>query len=267
MKVVLLVAALLATSFAQSEKQTRRHSLQRSAYNLIFAAVEVNGKAALALIDSGSFRAVQLSSTLAAEIGLALTETNKVARRYEGKELRLQRGRLNKFVIGDDQQRDLEVEVIEGDIERIAPQVKTKFDVILGWGFLARYHMLLDYQNLEMKWSKTPFAAGQEKLSFDYTVVNNVPVVKGAIDGQAVNFLFDTGAPICNLDPSLTDAPVGAQTRKDTLIGKNKLSVEFRAKDLAVIRQSLGCAAVIGNNLLAGYKVYFDTTNKVIRLY
>src|SRR5262245_12883 len=267
MRALILAVLLILPAIHPQSNRIHRHPIELSAYGLIFTRVQVNGGEAVALVDSGSFRTIQLSSSLAAELHLSTTETNKVARRYEGKEIRLRRAWVEKLVIGDDSKSDLELDVIEGDIEQIAGQVGTKFDVILGWGFLSRYHVLLDYKNLQMQWIESPLEAGQETMSFAYTIVNNVPVVQGTIDGRPVNFLFDTGAPMCNLDLSLTREPAGGKVSKEVSLGANKLSQEFRVKDISVIRQSLGCNAVIGNNLLSGYKVYLDTTNKVIRLY
>jgi hypothetical protein len=51
------------------------------------------------------------------------------------------------------------------------------------------------------------------------------------------------------------------------MIEGNKLALEFRVKDLAAIKQSLGCSGVIGNNLLDRYEVYFDTAKRIVHLY
>jgi hypothetical protein len=265
-RATLIAALLLLSSAPLSAATVYKNALQISSYNLLFTKVKVNGMEVLALIDSGSFRTVALSSTLALELKLSLTETQKVARRYEGKDYYLKQGRLNSFTIGDYQKRAVEVDVVEGDIENIARQVGTDFQVILGWGFLSQYYTLLDYKNLSMQFSETPLAMGKDKLSINYSVVNNVPVIKSVIDNQAVNLLFDTGAPMCNIDISIAGAPKGEKVSKEALIEKNGLQLEWRVKDLSAIRKSLGCAAVIGNNFLKSYAIYFDTGNKIIYL-
>jgi predicted aspartyl protease len=234
---------------------------------LIFAKVQINGKEADALIDSGSFRTIQLSETRARELNLSLTETSRVAKRYEGRELRLKKGRIERFALGGFEQRAVEVDVIEGDIENIASQVKTKFDVIIGWGFLAQHQTIVDYKTSTLRFGKSPITQGQEKMSFEYSVINGVPVVNGALDGQPIKLLFDTGAPSCNLDPSVAQASVGERVTREVMIGGNKLGLEFRVKDLAAIKQSLGCSGVIGNNLLDRYEVYFDTAKRLVHLY
>jgi hypothetical protein len=244
-----------------------KNAIQISPYNLIFTKIKINGTEFLALIDSGSFRTVELSSTLAKELKLSLTETTKVARRYEGKDFYLKSGRIDSLVIGDYEKRNAEIDVIEGDIENISRQVNTKFEAILGWGFLSQYYTLLDYKNLSMQFSEAPIALGNDRLSINYTVVNNVPVIKGLLGNQAVNLLFDTGAPMCNIDLGAVGAAKGEKVSKEVIIEKNTLSLEWRVKDLSAIKKSLDCVGVIGNNFLQSYAVYFDTRNKVIHLH
>src|SRR5262249_54379334 len=74
------------------DKPVYRATLEFTDYNLLFTRVKINGQESRALIDSGSFRAIQLSSTLAQSLKLALTQTDKMAKRYEGKDLSLASG-------------------------------------------------------------------------------------------------------------------------------------------------------------------------------
>ena len=243
--------------------------LELSDYNLLFTRVKINGQEARALIDSGHFRSVQLSSTAAQSLKLALTKTDETPRHHDGKDLSLASGRIDSLAIGDYEWRDVEVGVIEGDVEKIAAQVGTKFDVILGWGFISQFHMLLDYKRLSMRFGKRPLAAGAGALSLKYSVVNRAPVVRGSLgpgNNEEANFLFDTGAPMCNLDLDLANASKGAKVSRDLTLAERRFTLEFRARDLGVIRKSLGCVGVIGNNLLRQYAVYFDPDVKMIHL-
>jgi len=246
-----------------------RATLELTDYNLLFTPVKINGHEARALIDSGHFRAVQLSSTLAQSLKLALTKTDKMLRHIEGKDLSLESGRIDSLAVGDYEQRDVEVDVIEGDVEKIAAQVGMKFDVVLGWGFISQFHTLLDYKRLSMQFGKRPLAAGANAFSLKYSVINGAPIVRGSIgpgNNEDANFLFDTGAPMCNLDLDLANAPRGAKVSKDLTLAERHFTIEFRAKDLTVIRKGLGCVGVIGNNLLRQYAVYFDPDAKMIHL-
>src|SRR5262245_56538848 len=150
---------------ADGDSQVYRAALELTEYNLLFTPVKINGQEARALIDSGSFRCVQLSSTLAQSLKLALTRTGKASRRYEGKEVYPTSGGIESLAIGDYERRDVEVDVIEGDVENIATQVGTKFDVILGWGFISQFHMLLDYKRLSMRFGEQPLATGASVIS------------------------------------------------------------------------------------------------------
>jgi hypothetical protein len=266
-RATLIAAFLLLVAFPSYAALVHKNPIQISPYNLVFTKIKINGKEILALVDSGSFRTVELSSTLANELKLSLTETTKVARRYEGKDYPLKSGRIDMLAIGDYEKRNVEIDVIEGDIENISKQVNTNFEAILGWGFLSQYYALIDYKNLSLQFSESPITLGNEKLSINYLVSNNVPVIKGLIDNQPVNLLFDTGAPMCNIDLSIASAPKGEKVSKAVVIEKDKLLLEWRVKDLSAIKKSLDCVGVIGNNLLKGYAVYFDTKNKVIHLH
>lgn len=266
-RAAIITAFLMLTVFPSYGATIHKNAVQLSPYNLIFTKVKINGKEISALIDSGSFRTVELSSAIAQELKVSLTETTKVARRYEGKDFYLKSGQIDSLIVGDYEKRNVGIDVVEGDIENISKQVNTNFDAILGWGFLSQFYTLIDYKNLSLQFSESPFMTGKEKLSINYTVVNNAPIVKGIVDNQAINLLFDTGAPMCNIDASLAGAPKGEKVSKDVLIDKNTLPLEWRVKDLSAIRKSLNCAGVIGNNFLRNYAVYFDTKNKVIHLY
>jgi hypothetical protein len=246
-----------------------RATLELSDYNLLFTPVKINGQSARALIDSGNFRAVQLSSTMAQSLKLAPTKTDETPRHHDGKDLSLASGRIDSLAIGDYERRDVEVGVIEGDIEKISAQVGTKFDVILGWGFISQFHMLLDYKRRSMQFSARPLAAGASAFSLKYSVVNRAPVVRGSVGpgkAEEVNLLFDTGAPTCSLDLDLANAPNGMKVSRDLTLAERRIPLEFRAKDLTVIKKSLGCVGVIGNNLLSQYAVYFDPDAKMIHL-
>ena len=262
-------AQVAAPKGADGGAPVYRATLELSDYNLVFTPVKINGQEARALIDSGNFRAVQLSSTLAQSLKLALTKTDEALRHLEGKDLSLASGRIDSMAIGDYERRDVEVGVIEGDVEKIAAQVGTKFDVILGWGFISQFHMLLDYKRRSMQFSARPLDAGASAFSLKYSMVNRAPVVRASVgpgNAEEVNLLFDTGAPMCSLDLDLANAPKGAKVSKDLTLAERRIPLEFRAKDLTVIRKSLGCVGVIGNNLLSQYAVYFDPDAKMIHL-
>jgi predicted aspartyl protease len=261
--------ALLILAFVRPGAAATVYSnpIENSESNLVFTRLKINGKEVRALIDSGSFRSVQLSGALAEELRLPLTDTETVARRYEGKDLHLRTGQIATLVLGEFEQHDVAVHVIEGDIENIAKQVHTDFQVILGWGFLSQFCIAMDYVHLTMQWSDSSLSLGTERWKTSFAVVNNAPVVDGVVDGQKIRFLLDTGAPTCTMDTSLVAESSAGPITKSATIEANTFSVNWKVKDLSAIKKSLGCLGVLGNNFLKTYTVYFVPKERMIYFY
>ena len=245
-----------------------KNPVEISSYNLMFTKIKANGREALALIDSGSSRPIEISSTLARELNISLTEDKtKTIRGHDGKPFYLSNGHLQTLAIGDYVTRNVDIEVAGDHIDNIVKQVKTGFEVILGWTFLSQSYVLIDYKNLILQFSDTPIEFGDSSISIGYSVTNNVPIVKGVFEIGEVNLLFDTGAPMCNIDAEYVNTQAGDKVSREISLGGHTLALEWRVKDLSVIRTSLGSVGVIGNNLLNRYAVYFDTKKKVIHLF
>src|SRR5262245_50503547 len=258
-----------APKSAAGDHPVYRATLELTDYNLLFTRVKINGQEARALIDSGSFRAIQLSSTLAQSLKLALTKTGAGSRRLEGKEVYPTSGRVDSLAIGDYERRNVEVDVIEGDVENIVAQVGTKFDVILGWGFISQFHTLLDYKRLSMQFGAKPLAAGTSAISLKYSLVNRAPVVRGSIgpgNTEEVGLLFDTGASMCNLDLDLANVPRRQKVSRDLRLAERRSAREFRAKDLTAFTKYMGRAGLTGNNFLSQYSLCSDPRSKTIHL-
>jgi hypothetical protein len=245
-----------------------RSEIQLSQYNLIFTKVKINGSEALAMIDSGAYYTAQISLKLAHRLGIALSEdqTDRV-RDINGKIIHPMAGSIASLSIGDYELRDLRVQVVEGQIERIANQVSTEFEVTLGWGMLSRSYLVVDYKRLRLMFSDNPIDLGQSQINIGYEVVNRVPTVRGAFSEDDVRLLFDTGAPRCSIDTEYAKVPAGEIIAKQLSLAGNKLPLEWRVRDLSAIRKSTGCLGVIGNNFLKSYAVYFDPKNKIIKLH
>lgn len=240
--------------------------LEISAYHLPFINVVVAGRECRAIIDTGSFREVEVSSTLARELKLELETTTTKARRYGDKEFFLQKGRIPSLRIGEWRAADVAIDVAEGDLESIAAQVGTKFDVVLGWGFWMKFHLQVDYPGRKLRWSSEPFTVKPE-VAFSFAVVNRVPLVKGKLEDREVTLLFDTGAPMCNLDPEFAaGAAAGAKKKAKLRLGEREFEPEFRVKKLGAAGRAPPWAAVVGNNLLADYLVTFDPKRSEIAL-
>jgi hypothetical protein len=273
---ILLLALVAAAPTTVSAKRSRilthpvyRTPIDVSPYGLPFVDVFVNGRPARALLDTGSFRGVELSSRLATELGLALAPTGRVAKRHDGKSLVLQEARLVSFTIGGMRREDVAASVVEGDVERISERVSTPFDVILGWEFLSRYSLLVDYRERTLRWSLGRLSDAVPRRAAGVTTVpvetvKGVPVVAGFVGADSVRFLVDTGAPTCNLDATIAGAPTGDMIERNLRIGTEAMETSCRVKDLSVVRESLNCAAVLGNNLFTEWRLYYESRSATI---
>lgn len=243
-------------------------AIQLSPSHLIFTKVKVEGRDALALIDTGSSQAIKLSSRLAQDLNLTLTEdTTRKVRGHDGKPFYVKKGYVKSIAIGDYEARNVQASIPEDQVESIAKQIQANIEVILGWEFLSQDYFAIDYKRAALYLSDGPINLGKEKVSVSYTTVNYVPIIMGAFDKDEVKLLFDTGAPVCSIDSGYAGDEPGKMVSREISIAGSRFPLEWRVKDLTVIKNSLGCSGVIGNNFLGKFTVYFDTGNKVIQLY
>jgi len=236
--------------------------------NLLFARVTINDRPMLALVDFGSSHSIEISSSMAVRLGVALNNVPVKTPAPENERFPLQAGRIKSFGMGDFEAKNVAVEVTRDHIEKIGARMNTSFDVIVGWGFFSKFDVLLDYKNSFLQFSNAPFPCHACTYQFGYAVKNGVPVIEGVhVDTMKTNFLFDTGAPMCNIDVSIAHFELpGATVSK--VIRINQLSFEpiFRVMDLDVIRQSANCKGILGNNFLADYTVFINRAQKTISL-
>ena len=244
--------------------------LELSDYPLVFVQVQVNGKPVRALVDSGGSSPIRLSSRLAQGLKLELFPDAKASvRGLDGRPLPVARGTLATFALGDALEHGVDIEVVGERVESISAQTGTAFDVILGWGFLSRYHFALDYRKrlLQFSASPLPLPASQSRvLTVPYSIVNRLPVIAARVAGQDVKLLLDTGAPMCNIDAQFAQTAVGNIVSRELLLDGRPLAVEWRAKDLSATRNALGTMGTLGNNLLRQYTVRVDTRRQMLTL-
>ncbi|MFO1183554.1 MAG: aspartyl protease family protein [Bauldia sp.] len=232
-------------------------------YGLPFVAAELAGRAVVALIDSGGSRGVQVSETLARELGLSLSATAETTRRLDGSIRPVMAGTAESFTLAGSRFAPQTVAVAGDDIEAIAKQVGFAFDVILGWPFLGARPFAIDYPGRRFQSGALP-AAGDLLLKL---LAARAPVTEGTVAGTNARLLVDTGAPMCNLDASLAGgAAIGTIVTRPLVLAGRGLEAAFRVRDLAPIRQGLGATAVIGHNVLKAYRFSFDPSDGAIRL-
>jgi hypothetical protein len=241
--------------------------LEISSYPLVFVPITINGRETRALVDTGAFHGIELSAAFAAKIALeSQADPSVKAERHQGPAVKLRRAVAASVALGDYRATDVPVAVGEDDIERIAKQVGTEFEALIGWGFFAKFHLLLDYPAKKLVLRTQPFAAIGPGITFPYTDEKRVPIAIGRIDGKEVRLLVDSGAPICNLDPEFAEAAAGARVTRELAIGGTTQRVEFRVKDMVALRRGQGAVAVLGNNVFGQHRVYFDPAKHLVHL-
>lgn len=247
-----LFLAGLASTTAAPAVGHEASAIKLSDYGLPFVPADVAGRPAVALIDTGSARTVQLSTTLADAAGVLLDDAAPTTQRYSGARP-ARRGRLAGLSVAGETFRDLSVDVSAGDIEQISAQVRTPFDVILGWPFLKAAGFALDFPRRRFALAGSASAPARFMLPL---VRQDLPVVAGLLADEEARFLVDTGAPMSNLDIAAAgSAALNAVVSRPVAIGGLVRDLAFRVKDLTALRDGAGCQAVIGNNLLGGHEL------------
>jgi len=239
-----------------------------SDYGLVFTRITVQGRPVLALVDTGSASGLRLSERIARELQIELHSVpGTTVRGLDGQVLEVQRGRLASLELGDMALGPIDFEVTGTRIETIARQVNTPFDAVLGWGFLARSDLELDYPKRTLRLGQDLSSARAfATISLPYADTKGVPLVQGLVGGKPVRLLVDTGAPMCNLDAELAREAKGEVVERTLSIGTWSGMVRWRVKDLAVTRQAMGSTATLGNNFFNRHVVDFRVLEQTLLL-
>jgi hypothetical protein len=257
-----LIGSVASLAFAQAAKwhaDDRNRSIFVSPYPLAFVDGEVAGRKIRVLLDTGSVRRFQISDALVSSLELPDIAPGEQTSRHDSGPRRARK------VIAPDTKiagatGPSEAEVVAGDIEKIVAQTREPFDAIIGWPWFAENRMTLDFQQRMLQsgfpantGESTPLAADNDRL----------PLLDLLLNGEPVRALFDTGAPTCNIDSSLSPN-LGKLERHRVRIGTREFELDFRVKDLSRMRQGTGAVAVIGLNLMLGRQISIDGPGRQI---
>ena len=259
-----LLASLAALPFlAHGAARSATAPLSISRAGLIFLTVEVNGRSAKALVDTGSVRGIQLAPALAGQLGLSTSQTGRTTQRYDGAHPILST-RLATFAYADTRAANVEAFVSPGDIENISRQIGESFDAILGWPLLGARPFVIDYAARSFV-NDGPLPRGGLVLPLEPN--RPLPVTAGSLSGQPITFMVDTGAPHSNVDASLAGgAAIGSRVELPFEIGGRAFTTSFRVRDLTPMTRGVGARAVIGHRFLQAYSFAWDPAAREIRL-
>src|SRR5262245_3268097 len=225
---------------------------------LAFVAIEVGGAPAIALIDTGGSRGVQISGNLAGDLRVELSDAGPTTQRQNGA-ISIRTGTIDVSV-DDRAWMDEEVSVAAGDIERIALQIGRSFDAILGWHFLSREGFVADFAGGRFSLGG---GASAQPIAFDDT--HGLPIATGVMDGAPLGVLIDTGAPACVLDATLAGGE-SARVRKTLALGAHSFETDFRVRDLSALSHATGAKAVLGLNVMRTRRLAFDAHTRSLTL-
>lgn len=219
--------------------------------DLILIKSKINGRERMALVDTGSPGPVQVSSSLAA----SLNPTEKT------------NGRIQKLVLGDYERKNVHFEVSEQRFRELSKVLGVAIDAILGWKFLAQNHFAVDYQNRVIHISEGAFDLGETKMQFDFSIANGIPIVEGLFGQEQAKLLVDTSSPASMLNVHFGGPHDEKSVSREVNIEGYRIPTLWQSRDISVGRRASGYDAVIGNNLLSKYIVYFDTRNNFLHFY
>lgn len=252
------------TAAAAVPKILRAEPLTVASAGLIFTQMEIGGKKANALIDSGSVRGLQLTAALASELGLKLAESGEQVQRYQGSPRAVMKADVPGLRAGGANLGPVAASVSPGDIENISGQIGEPFDAILGWPLLSSRSFAIDYAGKDFSFRQAkegglvvPLAAGASRL----------PLAAGSIDGKPVTFLVDTGAPWCKIDPQVSAAgAAGGRVELPFAISGRQFSAQFNVRDLGALSRGTGALAVLGHRFLEQFSLAWDSSGQRLRL-
>lgn len=227
---------------------------------LAFVRIEVGGAPAVALLDTGGVRGVQISGNLADALHVDLTATSQVTQRYQNGGIPVRSG-VTDVTVDDRSWTDEQVSVAAGDIERIAEQIGQNFDAILGWRFLSREGFIADFTSGQFTIGG---GGGTQAVAFDDS--HGVPIGTAQMDGANVGVLIDTGAPSCAIDASLVPGATTDRVTKTLTLGARNIEAEFRVRDLSALSSGTGAKMVFGLSAMQGKRLAFDARTRTLTL-
>lgn len=236
-----------------------------TAYGLVYVPLRVQGSTVLALVDTGSSLPLQISNRLARRLHLPLHRTDEVVSGYDFEKTRVYESTAS-LALGSFAQDDVAVQVAGDTLERTASLVGTRFDAVIGWGFLRDYYTLIDYRLRRFRFGPAPFAGDGYRLAMRFREVQRAPIVDGEVDGKPTALLLDTGAPTCSLDAATFALPMRAFVQSDVTVAGSTLHLRTLARDMTVNRPQ-GIAGILGTNLLDRYAVAIDPHDGVVEFF
>lgn len=250
---------LLKSAIKTAENQTPppiirpvfQNSLEGVDEGFVLTKIKVNGQRVLAKLDTGSPKSIEVSSRFAERLFGSNYKTSKMPK-------------LETLQIGDYVRKNQHFFVNSSLKSKITEQKELEVDVVLGWKFLSQHFFVIDYPNKQIRISESPIEMSGRQMYFNFREIENIPFVEGSLDKSKLNIKISTGTPFNQV--------LTASSQKNLKAVKEVNIEGFRLSDEWQFNQNNKCSsnfceAVIGNNLLKKFSVYFDKYNRTIALY
>lgn len=241
---------------------------ERSPYGLLFTEIEVQGRLVSTMIDFGDPQVLTLSSRFIERHDLAVHADGRTAYDIHGTAMPLMVGKLESARVGPIELAPVTFGNLPGEIERVAEQVGTEFDAVIGWGFFREHSFVLDFAASRLEFQDDDCAGFDAQSRLDLAAGASHLMAETRIAGQPVRVLIDTGASVNTIDRTLL-AEVDAAHRRTVRVrhvagdfdgveldmalatepGAPGRPVTFEAADLSVL-EPLGARAILGPDFL-----------------
>ncbi len=166
-------------------------------------------------------------------------------------------------------------------IAAISEQLGMNITSLMGIDILSEYHLLIDYQNNNIGFSKNKIDLHGKEISI--TSIIGVPIIELVIDGKKLKFFLDTGAKLSYLSNTITNNYKSIGTEKDfypgvgefetncykitTTIGENSFKVKYgNLPQLLQMTLMLGGTdGIMGYDFFNNFKVMLDLNNNLLK--
>jgi len=242
-------------------KQLNKITFEKSDYGLIFTTILINNRKVKAMIDFGDQHVLQLSSTLASELGVKTEKAGYQVSDVYGNTWDVKRGTVNKLVVGSLTESDVAFTSQEGEIEAVSRQIGTEFHAVLGWGYFSRYFTEIDYSNSTFTLSDNRGFFHDAIFSVPFNKDANQLIIKAKVNGQEVNFMIDTGSPVTVVDPEVLVNFQGEEF--GFVLQSESFKVKAYEQDLSIL-SDLEVVCILGGDFLADWKIVIDPERSLL---
>jgi len=190
-----------------------------------------------------------------------------VDNQFQGSEIHINHFQFSNVLMKNQYAWQMDLSFVEDLIDR-------PIAGIFGNELLKDYNVFIDFESSEIELSNIYEESFNIDLGqYNFTTVkiinriDHMPIVEAIVDGQKLNFIFDTGAAI-----SVIDGPINSKSRlSERMVDLNHIhiqNVQFATKDLSALIQKnvFDIQGILSVSALNTSKIIIDNRNSRIHL-